>query len=335
MNTKREIVNVFDGCPGGCPPPAVFTQTGTVGQMDGRGAEWPAANFDPDGMVALALRFSEMFGFATVRVPFCLTVEAETLGAEVMPGSRSSQPSVVGSPFRSPDGIGMPPENMIGRDEFVSSGRCASVADAVDRLAREREDLFLTAGILDPAGIASQLLGTENMIMGYLMEPRETRAWVDAMVPYAVAYAERLSESADNVLVIGSASMDIGSPEMYSDLTEGQLARTLSGISCFSTVHSCGSTLEVVDSLVNLGADGLSLEASHDPEAYLARVSGRCLMFGSVDPVGTLLSKGPSDVVAEARRYADLGFDIVTPECGVPPMTPDDNLRALSGYRMR
>ena len=153
------------------------------------------------------------------------------------------------------------------------------------------------------------------------------------MTPYSCAYASLLSENADNVTVIGSASMDIFTPEMYADLTEPYLKRQLSSISCFSTMHSCGRTVDVIDSLVSLGADGLSLEASEDPRGFLDRVDGRCLMFGAVNPVHTLLMGTPSDVVAEARRDAEAGFDIITPECGIPPRTPDANLSALAGYR--
>lgn len=335
MNTKREIVDVFDRQPGdGCPPPAVFTQTGTVGQMDACGARWPEANFDPEAMAELALQFSRMFGFATARVPFCLTVEASTLGATVYPGRGNSQPSISGSPFRGSEfGVGAPPADLMDPDEFASSGRCAMVAGVVERIAREHEDLFVTAGMLDPIGLAGQLLGTENVIMGYLMDPDSTVEWAKAMTPYSCAYAKVLSEHADNITVIGSASLDIFTPEMYDDLTHPYLKRQLSEISCFSTVHSCGTTMGVIDELVGLGADGLSLEASSDPEAFLEKVGGRCLMFGSVNPVSTLLMGTPEEVAGVARRDAELGFDIITPECGVPPMTPDGNLMALSKYR--
>ena len=72
---------------------------------------------------------------------------------------------------------------------------------------------------------------------------------------------------------------------------------------------------------------------AQDPGVYLWAVGGRCRLFGSVDPVGTLLMGCPADVASEARKYAELGFDIITPECGVPPRTPDANLYALAHYR--
>ena len=44
MNTRQEIEDAFDGQDRGeLPPPAVFTQTGTVGQMEACGAFWPEA----------------------------------------------------------------------------------------------------------------------------------------------------------------------------------------------------------------------------------------------------------------------------------------------------
>ena len=337
MNTKREIVDVFDDQPGdGCPPPAVFTQTGTAGQMRACGAFWPEANFEADKMEALSLQFSKQFGFATARVPYCLTVEAERLGATIFQGRDNSQPSVSGSPFMTDDMVPGPvPDDMISPEEFVSGGRCAMVAEVARRIMRDHEDLFVTAGMQDPACVAGQILGTENMMMGYMLEPDVVRSWVDAMVPYTCEYGRLLSENADNVTIIGAANTDVFTPEMYADLTEAQLRRTISSISSFKTIHSCGNSYEMIDSLVTLGADGLSLEASHETEMYMGKVAGRCKMFGTVNPVQTLLMGTPSDVVSEAKRSADAGFDIITPECGVPPMTPDDNLLALSQYRER
>lgn len=337
MNTKQEIVDVFDGQPSSdCPPPAVFTQTGTSGQMMACGASWPEANFDADKMGALALQLSRQFGFATARVPYCLTVEAERLGATIYEGRNNSQPSVSGSPFRTDEMVPGPvPDDLMSPDEFVSGGRCVMVAEVAGRIMREHEDLFVTAGMQDPACVAGQILGTENMMMGYMLDPDIVKAWVDAMVPFTCAYGRLLSENADNVTIVGAANTDVFTPEMYTDLTESQLSRTIGSISCFKTVHSCGNSYEFIDSLVTLGADGLSLEASHETSMYMDKVAGRCKMFGTVNPVQVLLMSSPRDVVSEAKRSADAGFDIITPECGVPPMTPDENLLALSQYRER
>ena len=334
-NTRREIEDAFEGqSKGDLPPPAVFTQTGTVGQMEACGARWPEASFDPEGMALLALQMSRRFGFACARVPYCITVEAERLGAELFPGRGDTQPSIRTSPYRRGDlTVPTPPEDIMDPEEFVSGGRCRMVADVADRIRRENRDLFVTAGMIDAPGIASQLLGAENALMGYLLDRDVVVGWSKAMDPYACAYAKALSESADNVTIIGSASLDIFSPEMYHELTEPYLIRQISSIDGYSTIHTCGDTRGVVRDLARTGATALSLETSADPEWFIGEVGGRCRMFGAVHPIHTLLMGSPGDVVSQAMRSADAGFDAVTPECGVPPLTPDANLQALAHYR--
>ena len=337
MNTKEEIVDVFDGHPtSDLPPPAVFTQTGTVGQMDACGATWPEANRDPEKMAALSLQFSKMFGFATARVPYCITVESERLGATLREGSMDTQPSIVTTPYISADIMDPPSGGLMDPDEFASGGRCALVAEVADRISREHEDLFVTAGMQDQLALASQLLGTENLLMAGFTDPDKVVRWLDALTPLICAYARRLSEAADNVVIIAGGSADLHTPDMFEAFSVPFAPRVVSSIrSSFSTIHTCGDTLLYADHMADYGADALSLETAPCPEEYLSTVGDRCLMVGSVAPVATLLMKGPADVVAEARRGAELGFDIITPECGVPPRTPNENLVALAHYRDR
>ncbi len=337
MNTKEEIVDVFEGHPSAdLPPPALFTQTGTTGQMDACGSHWPEANFDPGLMAKISLQASRMFGFATARVPFCITVEADSLGAEVTRGGSDSQPSVVGSRYQSEFGVEIPPEGLVCVDDFVEKGRCSVVIEAAERITSENPDIFLTAGMNDPVAIAVQMVGAENAIFSSVVDPDALKAWVDAMIPYCRAYGNRLSEATDNVLVIASAFQDLWDPSMYRTMVRPGLEMLVGALGgSYSTAHSCGNTLEVADDLASIGFDALSLEASDSPKEYLERVGGKCLMTGCVNPVKTLLRGSMQDVRDAAMKSAELGFDLVTPECGVPPHTPNDNLLALSGYRTK
>ena len=149
MNSKDEIVRIFDGDKGDSHPPAIFTQTGTVGQMDACGVYWPDANFDAGKMAELALQTNRMFGFATIRVPFCITVDADAFGCGIYPGSKDTQPSV--ETFRyCPEGEVLDvPTDLLTPEEFVTSKRPSIVKDAADMLAKN-EDLFLVAAVNGP-----------------------------------------------------------------------------------------------------------------------------------------------------------------------------------------
>ncbi|MBR6037339.1 MAG: hypothetical protein IKP53_01050 [Candidatus Methanomethylophilaceae archaeon] len=334
MNSKDEIVKVFDDKGGDAHPPAIFTQTGTVGQMDACGTEWPDANFDTEKMARLALQTNKMFGFATVRVPFCITVDADAFGCKINPGNKSSQPSVAGSRFRGDGDITDVPGDLASPAEFLESRRVKTVLDAAGILAKE-EDLFLVAGMNGPMACINNLLGMENVLMTLMMEPDRVDAWLKAVTPHLVGYAGALSEATDCVMVIEEASSELTPPEYFDSVFEPYLPQVIKGAQkgSFCTTHSCGGTMEVADRLASLGQDGISLEVSSDPQAYLDLIGGKTLSLGAINPIETLLSKGPSDVVAEAKRSAELGFDFVTPECGVPPLTPNENLQALARYR--
>jgi [methyl-Co(III) methanol-specific corrinoid protein]:coenzyme M methyltransferase len=333
MNSKDEIIRIFDGDKGDSHPPAIFTQTGTVGQMDACGAYWPDANFDAGKMAELALQTNRMFGFATVRVPFCITVDADAFGCGIYPGSKDAQPSV--ETFRyCPEGEVLDvPEDLISPEEFVASKRPSIVKDAADMLAKN-EDLFLVAAVNGPMACVNNLLGMENTMMALMMEPEKMYSWLKAVTPHLTEFSSVLSESADCIMIIEEASSEFTPPEYFDDVFGAYTPKVIEGAhkGAFCTTHTCGETLDIADRLCALGQDGVSLQTDSDPEAYM-QAMGEIIKLGGVEPVATLLMKGPNDVLAQARQAAERGFDIVTPECGVPPQTPNENLMALAHYR--
>lgn len=334
VNTKDEILDALDGrFKGDLPPPAILTQTGTVQMMDACGTYWPDAHFDTDKMVRLALQPSELFGFATARVPFDITAEAESLGCVVSPGTRDTQPMVMGSRWRNADGIPPVSDDLISPEEMVGCPRIRTVIDAAERIHDVRQDLFVTSMCLSASGILMHIVGMEAMLLGTIMEPDRVKGWIDRLVPYSSAYAKALSEVSDNVMMITGIECNINTPEMNAMISEID-GRTISAIrQSFSTIHNCGFTLYAVDDIVRMRPDIISLETSSNPEAYLRAIDGRCRTIGCVHPLRTLLHSTPERVREEARMSAELGFDLVGPECGVPPLTPNANLKALADYR--
>ncbi len=331
MNTRDEVIEALKGNRGDTAPPAIFTQTGTVGQMDDCGTAWPEANFELDKMVKLSLQPHEMFGFATAKVPFDITVECGRLGAEVFPGSKGAQPSIKGSPFYSDEILDVP--SFMSPGEFVSDGRCALVADAAAKIRKENEDLFTIAGCIDPFTVSYLLTGVDNFLMGMLLEPEKCMAWVDAVTPLSVEFAKVLSENADDLQIVAEASSEIIPPESFEDFVGEPVKKMIAAAEGFTTVHSCGETSEVLDELAGLGADGLSLETAYDPEGVYDRIAGRAQLLGGIPAVDMMLQGSPAVIVANAKKYSDIGYALITPECGVPPRTPNDNLRALAHYR--
>jgi [methyl-Co(III) methanol-specific corrinoid protein]:coenzyme M methyltransferase len=331
MNSKQEIIDAMNRESKGAAPPALFSQTGTTAMMDSSGASWPDANFEMDKMIALALEPSKLFGYATVRIPYDLTAEVERLGCDVAHGDKGRQPMVTGSPWNTGE-VNDPPEFM-SVDEFLSGGRPAMYLQTAEKIAKEHPDLFLTSCTLGPLEVANYMVGMENFMMATFMNPDVCLKWVEKVTPYQCAYAKAMSELVDNVFVIVEAPEDIMPPDLLETYLpfESQIYSSIK--ESFSTAHTCGMTGSVLEQLAGMGETALSVESAGDPKGIVDRVGDKVILAGGVDPIGTLLQGTPQDVVSAAKAAADAGYHVIMPECGVPPLTPNENLDALAKYR--
>ncbi|MBR6204026.1 MAG: hypothetical protein IKQ60_03045 [Candidatus Methanomethylophilaceae archaeon] len=336
MTTRDEIIDALERKRGDAAPPAIFTQTGTVGQMDACGACWPEANFDVEKMVTLALQPAEMFGFATVKIPFDITIIPEIMGCEIQEGKKDSQPAVSGSEWRNDDMMVPEVPDIISPDEFLASGRCPLMLDAASKIRSRREDLFLVTGMEDAFSTAYQMVGLETFLVGAMMDPDLCGRWVRAIVPCLDAYAKALSEVSDDVQIIIEASADVAPPEMFDMFTKDSASEIISNVKgSYSTVHCCGDTTDVMAGIASMGEDGLSVESFLDYDGVMERIGDKVAVIGGIPPVDHLMNGTPDVIVADAWKASDAGYSIIAPECGVPPHTPDENLQALAGYRSR
>lgn len=332
MNYKQEIIDALNRENKGDAPPAVFTQSGTVSQMKACGCFWPEANFEIDKMVELALQPSKLFGFATARIPYDLTSQAERLGCNVQPGTKNSQPAVVSSPWST--GEFMDPPEFMSPEEFIAGGRVAMHLEAAERISKEYPDLFLTTSMIGPQSVAMYLVGMENFLMGQFMEPDTMLNWVRSVAPHQYAYAHELSVRSDNVMVIVEAGEEIIPTESLDSFVvpfETKLVKHID--ESFSLIHTCGETSNCMKLLADLGETVLSVESRGDPQKVADTVGDRVVLAGGVDPIATLLQGTPESIVASAKQANEAGYQVIMPDCGVPPATSDKNLKALACYR--
>ena len=334
MTTRDEIIDALEGKRGDAAPPAIFTQTGTVGQMEACGSHWPEANFDAEKMIKLALQPADMFGFATVKIPFDITIIPEIMGCEIQEGKGDRQPAVSGSPWRNDDMMVPEVPDIISPDEFLTKGRCPLMLEAATKIKSRREDLFLITGMEDAFSTAYQMCGMETFLVGAMMDPDLCLSWVKAIVPCLNAYAKALSEVSDDVQMIIEAAADIAPPEMFYQFTKDSATEIVSNIKdSFSTIHTCGDTSEVVADIAKMGENGLSVESFLDYDAIVQKVDGNTNLIGGIPPVDHLFGSTPEVIVKDAWKASDAGYAIIAPECGVPPHTPNENLQALASYR--
>ena len=224
-------------------------------------------------------------------------------------------------------------DSLMSPSEFVSDGRPTIVAEAV-RIASERwgETHPVCAGMLGPVSLLGQLAGAENMAVGTLLQPDRTGKWCSALARIQREYAELLRDSGADIITVveGVASPDVLDPSFFERLSGSHMRRMLpSGIR--SVLHICGTTDPILGMIGSSGVDAFSPDPCMDPEKVLEGVGDRVAVAGAVDPVGTLLLGNPEKISDEAHGFSDAGYHLITPGCGLAPLTPDINLGALAG----
>lgn len=331
MSKKSIIIDALDGKELEHAPAAVFTQTGTVSQMESSGAFWPEANRDAELMAKLALEFPKKYGFPTVKVPFCLTIMPEVMGATIDFGTKQSQPMIGDSEYRNGYDFSEVPD-FPKFDEVKNEGRIPVILDSL-RIVGKNDDLFRIAGMEDGVELVAQLFGMEEFLMGAMMDEDSASKWVARGTDLLCGYAKALSEGSDDVQIVCEAAMDILTPEMFSGFSEPNIRKLLGSIKeSYSTVHVCGDTEPILEDLARMGESGLSVETMYNQEYCAETVLKHTRLLGGINPVEHLMMGTPDRVKENARTADALGFSIIVPECGVPPESPDENIQALADY---
>ena len=135
-------------------------------------------------------------------------------------------------------------------------------------------------------------------------------------------------------MVDSAASGDLISPGQHLEFAlpgEVKGMRAIREGGGMGVLHLCGNISGHMDGMLQVHADGISVEQSTDLRWAKAKARGKAALIGNVSPTSTLLFKRPEDVLREAQGCLNAGVDILAPGCGFAPGTPLANMMALRG----
>ena len=307
-------------------PVCCMTTSVTLDQMRAVGSYWPDANTDPKEMAMLARAANHVVGFESVRVPFCLTVEAEILGATVDLGKMDRTPMVKGHNLELGEAVPIP-------ETIEDKGRIPVVLESIKTLMKitsgEVPVIPLAVG---PFTLAGHLVGIENLLLGIFQDPGSVHDTIGECSRFCRGYLESLDLAGGDVILISnpSASAEMLSEEMHAEFSVPYTTNALNGVrDAMTVIHICGASTPLLENMISLGVDGLSVEEKVDPFEAVEIVDGRAALIGNVGVVNPLLQGSPEDVRKETLRTMEAGFDIINPGCGLAPGVPMENLREM------
>lgn len=325
MNPKERFINSLLGKPKDHTPPTCVTQVAIEEAMKALNAKWPEAHKDPQKMATLGASLYELAELETARIPFCLTVIADALGAKADLGTSNIQPSVREHPVASADQLEIP-------EDFLERGRIPVVLEATKILKKKwGNTLPILVGFEAPMTLAGHLVGTEKLLISMVKNRNEVREILEKTTEANIIYAEALFKAGADVLVPcdPTASPDMISPLDFKDLVKPSLMELMKSAKGYYVLHICGKTKSIVRDMAETGTHGLSIEDKVDIKYAKETAGNKARIIGNVSTSKTIFMGTPEEVKEEAKRVLDAGVDLLAPACGLPSVSPLENIKAI------
>lgn len=322
---RRVLTALFGGVVDKTPVTSIGACGGTVTveMQNAIGVHWPEAHKDPEKMAKLAIASYNLTGIENVRVPFDFVVEAEALGCEIKWVDKpDAVPSVSKHPFKSPADLKKP-------DNLLSAGRIPVVLESIKLLREEVGDyLPITSTVVGPLSLGGYLVGITNLLMWLIRKPDYVKQLVDFTTDIVLEFSKAQYRWGADIVQVAepTASLSMISPPMFREYAQPALTKISDNLGGLKVLHICGRTLQIVSDMAKTGFDGLSLE---EDIAQVKQLCGDVKVLGNISSSKTLIFGSPDEVKVEAKKALEAKVDLLEPNCGISPITPLANIKAM------
>jgi len=323
MSPKRRVLAALMRGSVDFTPASSATTLGIRDAMAAFNAFYPAAHKDPEKMAKLGASLWELARLEVARVPFCLTVVAEALGCGINWGHEVRQPSV--SRHVPVDEIKLP-------DDLLEKGRIPVVRESLKILRRSVGDFLpILVGFEGPFTLAGHLVGTEKLLGMCITHPEKVKEILDITTEALIIVLKDMIRAGADYYVIPdpTAAPDVLDPSMFKEFVVPKHLEITENVGAPSILHICGDVKKILPYMAECGYNGLSIEEVVDLVEARKIVGDDIALVGNVSTKKTLPFGKPEDVKAEALKALEAGVDILAPGCGIPPITPIQNIVAL------
>lgn len=329
LTPKERLKAIFEGqkvdrpaciCPGG------MMNMITADLMDQIQVFLPEAHHDARQMAELAKAVYEQGCFENYGVPFCMTVEAEEMGAKVDMGTKVYEPHVIEYVMDSVTDY----EKLTPVD--VTKGRAKVVTDAIRILKEETSGVPIVGNLTGPVSTASSVMEPVNFYKELRKKNQEAHAYMEFITDQLIAFGRAQIEAGADVIAISdpSGTGEILGPKFFKEFAVTYLNKLLDGLKkekVGTIVHICGQMHSVYKEINEVHSDVLSFDSVVPMKEARANLKDRVLMgnvstyaieFGDPDRVKMLTTS--------CRRG---GSDIISPACGLGMKSPLTNVQAI------
>ncbi|MCP8318355.1 MAG: methylcobamide:CoM methyltransferase MtaA [Candidatus Methylarchaceae archaeon HK01B] len=306
-------------------PAVSVTQLGMVEAMESLDAKWPEAHTDPQKMATLGASLWELIGIGSIRIPFCLTVQAEALGSKVRLGTINIQPQITEPLITSADQLKIP-------EDFLERGRIPVVLEVIKILKKKYGDkLPILVGYEGPMTLAGHLVSTEKFLVWLIRNRDEVKEILERATEANILYTEALFKAGADVVVPcdPNASPDLIPPPDFKEFMVPCFRHLTSSVKGYFVLHICGKTKKIIKDMAETGVHALSVEDKVDIREAKEDAGDKVSIIGNVSTSKTIFMGKPEEVKEESKKALEAGVDLLAPSCGIPPISPLNNIKAM------
>lgn len=309
-------------CPGG------MMSMMTVEAIQQLSADCPDYHRDAGEMSRLAMGVQALTGIENLGLPYCMTVEAEAMGAVVNLGTRASEPHVAAYPL-----TGLRRWETLSRID-QGNGRTEAVAEAINILCMQNQPYPVIANLTGPVSLATSLIEPMTFYKSMGKEPGIVHEFMQFLTENLVCFGRLMSQAGAQILTLSdhSASGMILGPRRFDEFALPYINRILDALQNHyeaSLVHICGNLKPVFPSLHQIHTQAISIDSATSIPSMLKVLGNDQVIVGNVST--HLLMKGtPKQVERASLTCLKRGAHVLSPACGISPYTPLANMQAMA-----
>lgn len=307
-------------CPGG------MMNMITTALLEKEGLDFRTAHTDGAAMARVAALAYENGCFENLGVPFCMTVEAEQMGAKTDLGDNTKEPRVTEYAIRK---LSQLPE-LSAMD--LQQGRAKAVLDAISILKRDYPAVPVIGNLTGPVSTAASLIDPNRFYIGFRKDPEGVHALMDFVTDQLIAFGRAMARAGADVIMIAdpSGTGEIMGPRFFEEYTVFYLNKLLDGLKkegCGTIIHICGQMAPVLEQTGQIRCDAYSFDAIVPVLQMKSALAGKVLM-GNVSTYA-IEGESPEKVISLSENAIRQGFRIISPACGLGMGSPLANVQAV------
>lgn len=307
-------------CPGG------MMNMITSELMDKVNIYLPEAHNDARQMAELAKSVYATQCFENYGVPFCMSVEAQSMGAEVDMGNNIFEPHVIDYAINSVSDYKQIKTN------DLNQGRENIILQAINILKDETVDVPIIGNLTGPISMASSVMEPVNFYKELRKKNKEAHEYMNFITEYLISFGRAQIAAGADIIAISdpSGTGEILGPKLFEEFALTYLNKLLDGIKTDGVktiVHICGSMQPVYQQVSKVRSHALSFDSivsltdakKHLPDKILmGNVSTYTLEFGKPEAIKTL-----------TKNCIKNGSSIISPACGLGMKSSLENVQAI------